>query len=136
MPPQKTKAEAPYKRNLWSYLYKEQAPYIRSVFLIYGNPLISGYVRKSEMNKHKIQISEPWDFSGPDGTNVIEVTGIRIITGPNKPNWASRYYLVHVDKPFKIKNALVKQLICSPRYVGDTIEMIVNGKCTVGIAKT
>ena len=84
---------------------------------------------------HEIQISEPWDFEHPLGSNILKARGLGIIPGPDQPNWGKRFYLVELKDPFEFDGELVKQMICSPRYEGDTIEKITTGECTVGIAR-
>lgn len=85
--------------------------------------------------ERKIQISEPWDFIHPCGSNEFTVHGIGIVKGPDKLNWAKEYYLAEVDEPFVINGEIVKQLICSPRYQGDTLEKACKEECIVGIAR-
>ncbi|MBW2431081.1 MAG: hypothetical protein JRF56_19160 [Deltaproteobacteria bacterium] len=87
------------------------------------------------MSKYEVQISEPWDFEHPSATNTFTVYGVGVIPGPDKPNYASHFFLVNVDNPFIMGGELVKQLVCAPRYEGDTMEMVVHSKCTVGIAR-
>lgn len=87
------------------------------------------------MSKYKIQISEPWDFQLQDGTNEFVITGAGIIRGPDRRAWQTEYFLVDVDEPFEVDGELVRQLACAPRYAGDTMDMVINGKCTVGISR-
>ena len=61
--------------------------------------------------------------------------GVGVIRGPDKPNYEKEFFLVSVENAFEMDGELVKQLICSPRYQGDTMEMVTSSKCTVGIAR-
>jgi hypothetical protein len=49
------------------------------------------------MSVHEIQISEPWDYIHPNGTNKFLATGFGIIYGPNEPNWGREYYLLSAE---------------------------------------
>ena len=40
-----------------------------------------------------------------------------------------------MDVPFTMDGQLVSQLICAPRYSGDTLKMVMESSCTVGIAR-
>jgi hypothetical protein len=87
------------------------------------------------MQSHLIQVSEPWEFVGPKGQHSFSVKGLGLVKSPPQENWGNGFYLVEVDIPFEIDGELVRQLICSPRYEGDTLEMVVSSECTVGIAR-
>lgn len=87
------------------------------------------------MAKHEIQFSEPWDFQHPNGTNKFSAVGLGVVTGPDKDYWQGDYYLLEVEEPFQMAGDLVSQLICSPRYAGDTLQMVMSSSCTVGIAR-
>ena len=87
------------------------------------------------MSKHVIQISEPWDFELEDGTNEFMVSGIGVVQGPELENWGSEYLLVAVDNPFVMEGEEVNQLICSTRYVGEKLAMVLYSECNVGIAR-
>jgi len=87
------------------------------------------------MKTHKLQVNEPYEFSGPEGKREFIVEGLGIIQGPNAKNWGKEFYLVNVQTQFKMDGETVEQFICSPRYEGDTMDMIINSECTVGIAR-
>ncbi|WP_461516997.1 hypothetical protein [Porticoccus sp.] len=87
------------------------------------------------MTKHEVQFSEPWDFEHPNGTNKFCVSGLGILSGPDKENWGAEYFLLAVDIPFTMDGQLVSQIICAPRYSGDTLKMAMESTCTVGIAR-
>jgi len=87
------------------------------------------------MKTHKLQVNEPYEFSGPEGKREFIVEGVGVIKGPNLNNWGKEFYLVNIPMPFELEGELVKQFICSPRYEGDTLEMIINSECRVGIAR-
>jgi hypothetical protein len=85
--------------------------------------------------EHKIQISEPWDFKHPLGSNIVTVRGVGVIPGSDLPNWGKQFFLVDVEAPFEMDGELVKQMICAPRYQGDTIDKVTSGRCTIGISR-
>ena len=87
------------------------------------------------MTQYEIQISEPWDFTHPNGSNIFKAIAVGVIPGPKEPNYDDEYFLLNVVEPFLLGNELVKQLICSPRYEGDTMDMVTSKECTVGIAR-
>lgn len=87
------------------------------------------------MSKYEIQISEPWDFEYPNGSNAFTAYGVGVIPGPDKPNYDKEFFLLNVEAPFEMDGELVKQLICSPRYEGDSMQMVTSSKCTVGVAR-
>lgn len=87
------------------------------------------------MSKYEIQVLEPWDFKHPNETNTFAVFGVGVITGPDKLNYGEQFFLMNVESPFIMGGELVKQLVCAPRYEGDSMEMVLNSKCMVGIAR-
>ena len=87
------------------------------------------------MSKYELQISEPWDFEHPAGSNVFSAFGVGVIPGPDKPNYGKEFFLLNVEEHFEMEGELVKQLICAPRYEGDTMQMVTSSKCIVGIAR-
>lgn len=87
------------------------------------------------MTKYEIQFSEPWDFKHPNGTNRFSANGLGTISGPNRENWGNEYFLLDVDDPFEMDGQLVSQIICAPRYSGDTLDMPIKSTCTIGIAR-
>ena len=87
------------------------------------------------MMEYTLQISEPWDFQHPLGTHILTVRGVGVISGPDAPNWDKQLFLVDVVDPFEMDGELVKQMVCSPRYEGDTMEKVTTGRCIVGIAR-
>lgn len=87
------------------------------------------------MSKHKILISEPFDFEGPDGPNKILVEGLGKVLGPQKDYWREEYFLVEVENPFEVENEQVNYLLVVPRYDGDTISKMTNSECMIGILR-
>lgn len=87
------------------------------------------------MTQHEIQISEPWDFTHPNGSNIFKAIAIGVIPGPEEPNYSDKFFLLNVVEPFIFDNELVKQVICSSRYEGDTMDMVTSKECIVGIAR-
>lgn len=87
------------------------------------------------MTKHELQFSEPWDFRHPNGTNKFIASGLGTVLGPDKENWGKEYFLLSVDTPFEMEGQQVSQIICAPRYSGDTLKMALESTCTVGVAR-
>ncbi|PKN25735.1 MAG: hypothetical protein CVU65_07840 [Deltaproteobacteria bacterium HGW-Deltaproteobacteria-22] len=81
-----------------------------------------------------LSVGEPWNFEGPDGHNRIRVKLAGVVSGPGKPNWDSRYLLLSVVNPFEMNGDMVEQLVASPRYEGDTLELLKEVGGTVGCA--
>ena len=85
---------------------------------------------------YKIQISEPWEFEHPNGSNGFTAEGIGIVPGPKDvPNFGDAFFLLHVQEPFQFAGDDVVQILCAPRYEGVHIDSIPSSKCTVGIAR-
>jgi len=77
----------------------------------------------------KLQISEPWDFESPSGTNIVDIKLIkRISEVKSKKN----YILTRILEPFVYANYNFKYLVLSPRYTDSTIDDVYSGT-TVGI---
>jgi hypothetical protein len=87
------------------------------------------------MDTHQIQISEPWDFEHQNGTNVFGVRLVDVIEMPPKENWQPRYLLLDVSEPFEFEGETVTQLLCCPRYEGDSIWQARHIPCVVGISR-
>lgn len=87
------------------------------------------------MPRFELSVGEPWNFVGPDGANRIVVDFAGFVAGPKKPNWQSRYALLTVVAPFEFLGETVSHLFAAPRYVGVSIEGIVRGGGTVGVAR-
>ncbi len=87
------------------------------------------------MSTYIIQISEPWDFEQPDGTNCIRVKGVGSMCyyGLNKRRILA--WLFSLDVPIEYGGELVKQVICSPRYTGVSLESMMRDGCSVGISR-
>lgn len=84
----------------------------------------------------QLQIDEPWDFHIPGKGNVLEGIVEGVCEGPPQEHWEGKYLLISLAKRFNWKGATVKQLLVSPRYEGDTIKDILDGKnVIVGIAR-
>jgi hypothetical protein len=87
------------------------------------------------MKTFLLRINEPREFTGPNGRRVFPVQGAGAVFGPAKENWGNGYYLLDVETLFEMDGEPVQQLICSPRYQGDTLDMADYGECTVGVAR-
>jgi len=87
------------------------------------------------MDSHQIQISEPWDFEHQNGTNTFGANFVGIIDMPPKENWQEKYMLLNVTEPFQFKGETVSQILCCPRYEGDSIFEAQHLICTVGISR-
>ena len=84
----------------------------------------------------RLQLDEPWDFQIPGKGNVIEGRLEEVCHGPAEKNWQGEYLLVSLTEEFVWKGETVKQLLLSPRYEGDAIKDILDGKTViVGIAR-
>lgn len=75
-----------------------------------------------------IDVGEPWDYTGPDGTNRIPARIVEV-------GWDS----LIAEAPFEIevpdKKVRGRKLVIKPRYVGGKLRDIAFGKrLTVGIA--
>ena len=86
-------------------------------------------------SRHKIVVSEPWDFELPNGANIILATGISVIPGPDEKNHSKEYFLLNVDKPFEMNGEIVKQILCAPRHQNSNMEDLITENCTVGVER-
>lgn len=86
--------------------------------------------------KIRILISEPWNFTGgKNGTNILEANYEGVCKGPEGENWCGKYAFLSLVDRLKWKNQSVTHIVVSPRYQGDKIEDLMNGKqITIGIA--
>lgn len=87
------------------------------------------------MKRHRLRVDGAFGFTGPDAEQGFDVEGLGTVQGPGLANWAARYYLVAVLRPFRIDGELVEQFLCSPRHAGDTLERVTDGECVVGMAR-
>ena len=46
------------------------------------------------MKSHLIQVSEPWEFVGPEGKRKFSVKGLGFVESTPKENWGNGFYLV------------------------------------------
>jgi hypothetical protein len=58
-----------------------------------------------------------------------------VVGGPKEKDWVSRYLLLNVSNPFEMDGERVEWLVASPRYEGDTIDLLQNAGGTVGCAR-
>lgn len=79
------------------------------------------------MNKLKFTISEPWGFE-VDGSNTIKVKFVKVIEGPKNV----QYILLEAMRPFVFESVKCNFFTASPRYEGDSIEILKNSSLTVG----
>jgi hypothetical protein len=87
------------------------------------------------MRQLALSVDEPWNFRGPDGTNRLEVEFAGFVSGPNKPQWQSRYALLNVQRPFTLSGETVRTLVAGSRYVGQSIEQVISTGGTVAVAR-
>ena len=87
------------------------------------------------MQSHVIQVNEPWEFIGPKGKRSFSVKGLGFVKSPPKENWGNGFYLVEVDIPFEMDGEVVRQLICSPRYEDDSLEILESSEYTISIVR-
>ena len=87
------------------------------------------------MPRYELLVGEPWDFSGPDGGNRIELAYLGRVEGPDEENWDSAYLLFQVLHPFDFSGDSVQQLIASPRYEGDSLSKVRMLGGMVGVAR-
>ncbi len=85
------------------------------------------------MNRHLLTIDEPWDF--PAARRVIHARERGVVSGPEKPDWQARYYLLEPEEGFVLDGEQVRQLVVAPRYGGDDLEKAMKEDCVVGIAR-
>ena len=84
---------------------------------------------------HTIFISDPWHLEVTEGSNPLLATAIGVLPGPDHPNWQGRLLLLDVLEPFRCRDELVTQVLCSPRYKGDPMFLARYLSCTVGISR-
>jgi hypothetical protein len=87
------------------------------------------------MTTYELSIGDPWDFSGPDGSNRILVEGLGIVHGPNLPNRQKLDLLLRVLHPFQIEDEEVKLLLASPRHRGSTMDGLLNKSTVISIGR-
>jgi len=84
----------------------------------------------------QLEISEPWDFDIPAKGNTLDGVIEGICAGPNEKTWRGKYLLVLLRPPVTWKGQLIKQILLSPRYEGESLDLIRKGESlTVGIAR-
>ena len=92
--------------------------------------------RTSKATSIRLQISEPWDFEIPGKGNILNGIIEGICPGPTKKNWQGDYVLVSLREAITWEGEVIKQLLLSPRYKGDIVADIQNGKhVIVGMAR-
>jgi hypothetical protein len=74
--------------------------------------------------RYDLIVGEPWDFSGPDGENRVELAYLGRVEGSSEKNWDSEYLLFQVLHPFEFSGNSVQQIVAAPRYVGDSLSKI------------
>ena len=89
--------------------------YPAKVFFKVGSSL-SRLCGKRINAKHRIQVNDPFEFSGPNGRRDFTVEGVAVIAGQDVPNWGKTFYLVDVITPFEMDGEKVKQLILITVY--------------------
>ncbi len=74
-------------------------------------------------------------FEGPDAEAGILVEGIGVIKG--SPAWQVplESYLLSVLHPFVVDGENVRQLVVTPRFVGGTLDDVINREPPVNIAR-
>jgi hypothetical protein len=87
------------------------------------------------MARHRLSISDPMFFEGPDGPNKVLVDGVGIIKGSPQRQVALESYLLSVVHPFVVDGDDVRQLIVTPRHVGDTLDDVINREPPVNVAR-
>ncbi|MBU2524013.1 hypothetical protein KKG71_02360 [Patescibacteria group bacterium] len=77
--------------------------------------------------KFTIQISEPWNFTTKDNTNILTASLIRELkytSHYNEPEAA----IFKLDKPFKYEGILIKYLLAQARYEKENIRKFLEKK--------
>jgi len=55
------------------------------------------------MAHFRLMVGEPWDFSGPDGKNRVDVAIAGFVKGPDQPNWQGTHLLLKVLRSFSFR---------------------------------
>lgn len=79
----------------------------------------------------RLEVDEPWDFEILGKGNVIKGRLEGVCKGPPGKGWQGDYVLVSLTEEFDWKGETVKQVLVSPRYEGDTIKDILDGKTVI-----
>jgi hypothetical protein len=58
---------------------------------------------------------------GPGDVEPLTVTSIRVLKGPNLPNWQPEVLLAALEKPIQWRGQPVSYVTLSPRHVGGTV---------------
>jgi hypothetical protein len=82
-----------------------------------------------------MEIDEPWDFKGPDGTNKLPVEFVRTVTILNAPEQVAIYILLKLLTPFLDQGQPVEFVVAAPRYSGIKVEDILDKGSVVGLAR-
>ena len=90
---------------------------------------------KKNMTRYEKFVGEPWNFDGPDGLNIVLVDFVRKVTISNSRDKEKSYILLKTVTPFQDHGELVKYMIASPRYMGDTVNEILQFGGIVGVAR-
>jgi len=87
------------------------------------------------MATHRLSISDPMFFEGPDGRNKVLVETVGVIK--SSPAWQVplESYLLSVIHPFVVDGEDVRQLVVTPRSAGNTLADVINGAPGANIAR-
>ena len=105
---------------------------------MHGENAIDFTLGCKNMRQYILSVGEPWDFESPDGQNRVIVVLLGFINGPcSTPNKHAdeSYLLLEAATPFVIRGELVKFMVASPRYAGESIESVASKGGTVGVAR-
>jgi hypothetical protein len=84
----------------------------------------------------QLEISEPWDFEVPGKGNRLDGVIEGSCAGPDEKTWRGKHLLVGLRSPVTWKSQQIKQVLLSPRYEGESLDLLQQGKSlTVGIAR-
>lgn len=67
----------------------------------------------NDLGNYKLIVSEPWDFTGPDGTNIINGEVIKELT--------DRCIIFESDQVLKFNQIQSKHLLLTSRYENQTL---------------
>jgi hypothetical protein len=87
------------------------------------------------MKMYELTISDPMFFEGPDGPNRILANGLGVVYGSPALQVEKELYLLEVVNPFVIDGAEVRYLLAGPRHAGSTLNEVMGGGCSIGIAR-
>ncbi len=87
------------------------------------------------MKLHELTISDPMFFEGPDGPNKVFARGLGVVYGSPAYQVARELYLIEAEHPFVDDGEEVRYLLVGPRHAGATLNDVMGGGCSVGIAR-